>query len=366
MERPSISGQNSLKRKLKWIMPLVLAILVTVVTYFNLWIEEFYIPYIYTYIALFQRTLTGWLPFSLGDIGYFLINLWLLIRLIKGIQTLIQKKATWKGTLRRTLRLLRFFLWIYILFNALWAWNYHRLGIAYQLQLKPEAYSKEVLTDLTQQLIQKVNESRISLGADYTFPRHRDYFKTAIAAYNEVKKEYPFLKYSNPSIKKSGYGRLGNYMGFLGYYNPFTGEAQVNTAFLPFQQPYVACHEIAHQLGYASESEANFVGYLAATASKDLALNYSVYFDMFNYANRELFYRDSTAARNNYKLLDTLVKKDIISVRKFLYKYKNPFEPVVKLFYDQYLKANNQVKGMQSYNEVVGWLIAYRKKFGRL
>ncbi len=351
---------------MKWIIPVVLTIAVTIVTRFPLWIEEVYIPYIYTYIALVQRTLTGWLFISVGDILYLLVNIWLLIRIYNGIKILVKRNATWRGTFHKLLRLIRLLLWVYIFFNVLWGWNYHRLGISYQLQLKPEIYSKEVLVDLTQQLILKVNESRLALGHDYRFPNHKEYFITAVAAYKKVKNEYPFLKYSSPSIKKSGYGRLGNYMGFLGYYNPFTGEAQVNTAYLPFQQSYVACHEIGHQLGYASESEANFVGYLAATASTDTALRYSVYFDMFNYANRELFYRDSTAARDNYKKLDTLVKQDYMAVRIFLKKYKNPFEPVVKLFYDQYLKANAQAKGMQSYNEVVGWLIAYRKKFGRL
>lgn len=327
---------------------------------------EWYSTHIYPYTGITFRLITGWIPFSIGDVLYFILMIWLILKLIAIIKAFNRKQVTWTKIKWVTYRFVKIAMWLYIIFNILWGWNYYRLGIAFQLQLKPQAYSKEVLLDLTRQLIQKVNASRIALGEGYKYPHHKDYFKTAIAAYNDVQNEYPFLKYNHTSLKKSLYGSLGNYMGFLGYYNPFSGEAQVNTAFLIFQQPYVACHEIAHQLGYASESEANFVGYLAATRSSDTAMHYSVYFDLFNYANRELFYRDSTAARNNYKLLDTLVKKDIISVRKFLYRYKNPFEPVVKLFYDQYLKANNQAKGMQSYNDVVGWLIAYRQKFGRL
>ena len=154
--------------------------------------------------------------------------------------------------------------------------------------------------------------------------------------------------------------------GFLGYYNPFTGEAQLNLTMPRFLIPYVTCHEMAHQLGYASESEASFVGYLAAAKSTDLVFQYSAYFDMFNYANHELFIRDSAAARDNYTHLDTLVKTDVGEVKAYWQKSDNMIEPVIRLFYDRYLKANQQIKGVKSYNEVVGWMIAYYKKYGKV
>ena len=86
-------------------------------------------------------------------------------------------------------------------------------------------------------------------------------------------------------------------MGFTGYYNPFTGEAQVNTTVPKFLLPYITLHEIGHQLGYAKEDEANFSGYLAAVDSHDTLFQYSTYLDLFVYANREVFYFDSTASK---------------------------------------------------------------------
>jgi hypothetical protein len=123
---------------------------------------------------------------------------------------------------------------------------------------------------------------------------------------------------------------------------------------------------MAHQLGYASESEANFVGYLAAVRSSDKLFHYSTYFDLFNYANHELFLRDSLTAKENYKQLDTLVKIDVIELKRYWKKSENPIEPIIKIFYDHYLKANQQIKGVKSYNEVIGWLIAYYKKYGKI
>jgi hypothetical protein len=59
------------------------------------------------------------------------------------------------------------------------------------------------------------------------------------------------------------------------------------------------------------------------------------------------------------------VTADREELRKFFSKYKNPVEPVVMWAYNQYLVANNQPSGKRTYSEVIGFLIAYQKKFGR-
>ncbi len=123
---------------------------------------------------------------------------------------------------------------------------------------------------------------------------------------------------------------------------------------------------MSHQLGYASESQANFVGYLTAIHSPDTLFHYSAYFDLFSYANHELAVKDSVKAHDNYQRLDTLVKKDFTELKLFQKKYKNPFEKVVRIFYDRYLKANQQDKGVKSYNQVTDLLVAYYKKYGSI
>ena len=155
-------------------------------------------------------------------------------------------------------------------------------------------------------------------------------------------------------------------MGFSGYYNPFSGEAQVNTTIPAFLLPFTTCHEMAHQLGYAKEMEANFVGYLTATASKDTFFRYSSYLDLFLYATREVGIYDSTYAKASIKQLLPEVKQDLLEERKFWMRHQNPVEPVIRWLYGNYLKANQQPRGMQSYNEVTADLIAYYKKFGKI
>jgi hypothetical protein len=172
------------------------------------------------------------------------------------------------------------------------------------------------------------------------------------------------MRYEPASLKTSLWGWLGNYSGFTGYYNPFTGEAQVNTTVPKFLQPFIACHEVAHQVGYAKEMEANFVGYLAATASDDTLFHYSVYLDLFTYANRNLFFIDSAAAKLYRKELLPSVVNDLKEWREFTRRHHGPLEPIVRWVYGKYLERNQQPMGILSYDEVTAFIISFYKKFG--
>ena len=59
------------------------------------------------------------------------------------------------------------------------------------------------------------------------------------------------------------------------------------------------------------------------------------------------------------------MRRDRKEFIRYLYKMQNPIAPFMLRMYDGYLRMNNQPKGYRTYNEVVTWLIAYYKKFGR-
>jgi hypothetical protein len=198
------------------------------------------------------------------------------------------------------------------------------------------------------------------------YPSSKKLFAAVQENFTAIDSIYPFLQYDHRSLKTSLWGWLGNYVGFTGYYNPFTGEAQVNTTVPKFLQPFTASHEVAHQLGYAKEMEANFVGFLAASASRDTLFRYSVYLDLFLYSNRNLRQIDSASAQYYSKQLLPAIKNDIQEWRTFNRRHKNPVEPVIRWMYGKYLESNQQPQGVWSYDEVTSFLIAYYKKFGRI
>ena len=92
----------------------------------------------------------------------------------------------------------------------------------------------------------------------------REILKMAPEGYLALKKQFPNLEYRPVSIKKSLFSLPLTYIGFSGYLNPWTNEAQVNSIIPIYKFSTTATHEIAHQLGFAAENEANFIGWLAA------------------------------------------------------------------------------------------------------
>lgn len=353
------------KKGIKWLIVIFLIILISIFTSNGKRVESWYSTGFYGQFAKLMRSLFGWIPFSLGDILYFLAGCWIIWKIIKNIILLFRAKFREAGSA------FLHFLWIlccvYIVFSIFWGINYNRRGIMYQLHLSRPEYDTSDLITLQKILLEKVNTSKmVTLRKHELYPSTGELIERAQAAYKAAARLYPFLDYKNVSVKSSLYGNPGNYLGFTGYYNPFTGEAQINTTVPKFLQPYIATHEMAHQLGYAKENAANFVGYLAAVHSTDTLFHYSTYLDLFLYTNREVFYFDSLSAQNAIMQLDPSVKEDLVQLRKFNEAHKSFIEPAITWMYGNYLKMNKQPQGMHTYNAVVAMLMAYYKQFGEI
>lgn len=355
------------ENKNRWVVAVLLILLIKIFSFNKYWVEAIYSSGFYFYFSKILRFLFGWIPFSFGDILYLLAGAWLLWKIIKNVRLLFKKKLNKQILLKKLLNLLLGFAFIYIVFNIFWGINYSRKGIAYQLQLSGLRYDTTDLITLQKILLEKVNATKTSvINSHEAYPSNAQLIERAEKSYHQAEKIFPFLEYRNLSVKSSLYGKPGDYLGFTGYYNPFTGEAQINTTVPKFLQPYIATHEMAHQLGYAKENEANFVGYLAAVNSRDTLFHYSTYFDLFLYANREVYYFDSASSLKAVQQLIPAVKQDILEFRNFDQAHQSFLEPAINWIYGNYLKLNNQPKGMHSYNAVVGMLIAYYKKYGKI
>jgi hypothetical protein len=355
-----------LMKSWNWVLLIATAIAIKWVSLYPGWVEKNYTYGIYPVICNVQRFLFGWIPFSIGDIFYGFLILVIIIKTFQLFKLIFKKKLTRKYFIAGLQQMIFFFLFLYVVFNLLWGLNYNRKGIAAQLGLEVKQYSLADLDTLTTTIQNRLNEYAALVNEEQrdSLNKKKNLFNGSVEAYRYAAKQYPFLKYSSKSIKPSLFSYAGNYLGFQGYYNPFSGEAQVNTTFLTFLEPYVTAHEMAHQLGYAKENEANFAGFLACKLSPSNGFRYSTYFDIYNYAIGEINKRDSLLAKEFQKKLHPQALKDIAELREFYRTHRNKIESVIMWFYGEYLKANNQPAGKQTYNDVVMWLIAYYKKFG--
>ena len=331
-------------------------------------VETGYSSLLYPFFSDFLRRCYGAFSLSIGDLIYGLLACWIIWRMAKAVRSIfVQPDKITTSIARGILNLLNVMMMVYLLFNFCWGINYDRKGIAWQTGIEMKEYDSMDLKKINELLLEKVNQSKMSCSINtLTIVSDQDVFKKAIAAYQKSADTFSFLKFNHIAVKPSLWGWLGNYLGYTGYYNPFTGEAQVNTTIPPFTQPFIVCHEMAHQLGYAKESEANFVAYLVSKYSDDEALKYSTYLELFFYANRNLYEYDSTSAIHYRDKLNSLVKQDIKTIIAFNLAHKNNIEPLITWAYDLFLKSNQQPKGMLSYNQVTAFLINYYRKFGSI
>ncbi|ULQ56902.1 DUF3810 domain-containing protein [Flavihumibacter rivuli] len=342
------------------------AFLIKVFSLFPRAVELYYSRGAYPYISRVLRFLFGWIPFSVGDLLYVLAATWLIFYIARLIRKLVKKEADRYFWLRAGMKVMTIWLWIYVVFNLFWGLNYNRQGIARQAGLVLSGYETQELDTLVNTIIDRMNALHPASMAERDPLHHKKtLFHKAADAYRLPPQEADFLRYTGYSVKPSLFSYAGNYMGFTGYYNPFTGEAQVNTTVPVFVQPFTTCHEIGHQLGYAKENEANLAGFLSAKNSASAAFRYSAYFDLYLYAMRDLYLRDSSRYRDVEKRLSAGVRKDLVDLRKFNYEHIGLLEPLIRSLYAQFLRVNQQPSGLLSYNQVVAMVVSYMRRYGK-
>ena len=251
----------------------------------------------------------------------------------------------------------------YFAFHVFWGLNYYRLPLHKNLNLNRD-YTTEQLVFVTKKMIEKSNAYHLKITNNDTLKINipfskSEIFKRTQNGYDNLKTVFPQLEYHPKSIKKSLFSYPLTYMGFSGYLNPLTNEAQVDALIPVYKFPTTSAHEIAHQLGYAAENEANFIGCLATINNDDLYFKYTGYTFGLRYCLNEIYRRDEALYETIVQTLNVGVLKNYEEVRLFWEVHQNPAEPLFKVFYSNFLKANSQEKGMKSYNYVVALLVNY-------
>ena len=165
------------------------------------------------------------------------------------------------------------------------------------------------------------------------------------------------IESKNQKFKYSNFSIILSYLGIKGYYNPFTNEANVNSEIPDILIPVTIYHELAHKQGFASESDANFIGFFNAYKSHEAEIQYSASFFAFRYLYHDLYKMNPNSAENIYESLNSEVKNDFSIVSNFWLYYSNRFQKIQKNIFDLFLKTNGQKKGINSYDEVVKLLL---------
>ena len=349
-----------LKKYFYVIFFIVLIIFVQILQYFPVLVEKFYRNFIFVSISHFLRFLFGKIPFSVGDLIYLIAILYVIISIYTSIKNW---RTNWKTYLLQTLNFICVF---YFLFHFLWGFNYYRQPLFEKMNLKKE-YTSADLYAFTEKLINKTNQLQLEITKNKNLKVEVPFTNDILIAktqngYEYLAKKYRFFSYKTPSIKPSLFSIPLSYMGFSGYLNPFTNEAQFNLKVPKYGLPITICHEMAHQIGYASESECNFIGYLAANSNSDLYFKYAANTLALKYCLRTIQINNEPKAAFYLSKINKGIIENFNEDKQFYTKYHSFIETGFEFFYDNFLKLNQQKDGMEGYSKFLDLLINFDKK----
>lgn len=232
-------------------------------------------------------------------------------------------------------------------------------------------YTLRDLTALRNMLVEKCNElsGQMQRTEEGEIIYEGNMGKKAISDMQALGETYDALQGFYPMPKPLYFSDFVSQQYMLGYYFPFSMEANYNKVAYVTNLPVTMCHELAHLKGYIQEDEANFIGFLACISSDDLLFQYSGYLSVLNYVNND-FYEAVGEDYERYMAevqIDRQVYEDAVFVRKEDWD-RIEKEAVVDTevvdavstgFVETSLKLNGVDDGMVAYSRVVGLLLQW-------
>lgn len=309
-----------------------------------------------------HQALFSYLPFSVGDLFYLILVIGLIFYVFKLINP--------KSRQQSGLMLLTSFNALYFTYQLFWGILYFQKPISDQfanseqeieiLQVKKLTLKYLKLTRETRELVQEDNlgvfvitdQKRIEneiLNRQNTLPLEINQ-KTATEVHS-----------FKPSLFKSAI----SYTGILGYYNPFTAEAQYNPNLPHTYIPFTLSHESAHQLGYAREQEANFIGFLIGNNSDNVELRYSNQYFVLKSLLSSLSNDDPTFVKSVLSKYSDGMKRDRLAEKKFIKDNEGITDMIFDFTNDLFLKSNQQ-EGTITYSYFVDLLLNYEASKSQL
>ena len=351
-----------LKKKYIGLLIIPQVIFIQYISRFPDLIEKYYSLGFYQYFSSFTRSVFSVFSFSIGDIIYLSVFIYVIIKLFK--KTIFKQfdfSVSFKSIIYYTSI-------IHFVFYLLWGLNYYRTPIQEKLAIK-STYTIKELKIISKELIIKSNKLHRKIAISDSSATEIPYSineinKIATLGYKNlriIRDNYPEIKSNNLVVKKSILSLPLTYFGFSGYVNPFTNESQINSLMPKNNMPHTASHEIAHQLGFAQELECNFIAFLNTTYNEDEYFKYSGYTFALKQCLNELYKYDKPSYNSLLKLINKGILKDYNNTSEFWRKYSNPIEDISKSGYNKFLKFNNVKEGIKSYNKSVSLIINYYK-----
>ncbi len=342
-------------------------ILIRLIGYFTTFPDKIF-PKINLFITKAASRFSSLLPFSLGDVFYTILGIFLLIFFVKFLRRI--KDKNWIKIRKMTSFFFIGFTFFTLIFYFFWGFNYYKTPV--KENYNTEEMSLEELKHLAEFYLNKSIEIRelVKEGKDGVFEFQLSdeelQYEISVSASELMRfKELRLNPPAQPNLKKSLYSTVFSYLGVLGYYNPFTSEAQFNSKMPDTKRLFTQFHEVAHQWGFAPESEANFVGYLIGIKSENKEFNYVSNYKALRSLLNKIVWEDPQFVESMLNHYSPKMKMDREYELEIQRKYRHSADDAFSMLNEAYLQLNNQ-NGLESYGQFVELLVGFHRKYNPL
>jgi hypothetical protein len=345
------------------------------------WIEIHYSRGIFRIISSFMGHISGMLPFSLGEwiliisfLGCLFLFPWLCLRHIRRRTSASSAGCGGAsgGGVRRRVRIRNAFRLtgigvfcagcVCLFFLLSWGLNYQRAPLSESMGLELPTASEDLSAELSSLCHALAQKASLLAESSETAPDSRtkpsDFLGMAYLAYENLGRQWTFLAAGRPNVKSVYLSKAMSWMGISGVYLFFTAEANVNTDQPSFMWASSACHEIAHQIGFAREDEANYLAWLACARHPSPAYQYSGTLLALIHASNALAAADRDAYLDLTAGYTPKLRQDLNGLNAYWAGHKGFWNRLVTSVNDLYLKGNHQAAGVASYGRMVYLLLA--------
>ena len=319
-----------MRRRIAWTALFVIAAAAAVLPLPEAAVERFYSRGIFPPLQHALTTISNLAPFALFDV------MWM-----GGVAlavVLIRRQVIAHGWLIGAARSLRALgcaaVVIYLAFLATWGLNYRRMPMFEKVVFHPERVTQEGSARLGEWA---VNELNTHYAAAHASPLSLDALRSSFDAALGSLGGAPIVVGRPKATLLGWYFHKASIAGMT---DPFLLETMLAPDLLEVERPFVIAHEWAHLAGYADESEANFVAYLACRRGDAMA-RYSAGLVMMGYA------------RPIRGALQIGPKLDLWAIQARYARTSGTLRFAAREGYDKYLKANRVERGIESYDAVV-------------
>ncbi|MEG2217573.1 MAG: DUF3810 domain-containing protein, partial [Clostridia bacterium] len=328
------------------------------------WIEQHYSAGFYQYLKNFIAMITSIIPISFAELIIYGLIIYALMVILRKFFCWISRKICFADFIAAILSLAILAAVLLNLFYISWGFNYFRTPLAARMGLTVTARSVDELEALVLKFASQAKKIRATLPEDNDGVYHLNNGPQPIL--NHLPIAFSTLAQTNPvfsgHVTRAKYILLSeglSWAGISGIYIGLTAEPNINVHQPDLLLAQAAAHEMAHQLGIASEDEAEFTAHLACLSSSDAAVIYSGLMQALIVTGNALYNESTERFRCVYATYSEQMRRDLAAYNAYWDQYEGEINEQADRINDTYLKYNAQESGIKSYGESVDLLLAY-------